>query len=76
MAFTQKIHFPNGMGYTPCTEEYYLKHVASRAIKAKYGAGDPSMEIFSSEDYETFNRLGDEMASMSMNGHLGKSVRY
>lgn len=67
--FTDKIEFPNGEGYTPCTRE-----ITDRLDAIK--PADVTMNDLSPEDYNEWNALEDRRANLQMSGHLGKSVRY
>lgn len=70
--FTDKIEFPNGEGYTPCTREYADLTDRLDAIKP----ADVNMNDLSPADYQEWNTLEDRRANLQLNGHLGKSVRY
>lgn len=67
------LFWPNGLGETPCTQEY-------TEIKDQLDAIlDPSsfsLSDLSPDDYELWNRLVDKLAQLQMAGHLGKGYRY
>ncbi|AGC35738.1 hypothetical protein ACP46_gp53 [Rhizobium phage RHEph06] len=69
-----RVHFPNGMGYTPCTKEYRL------ALDEREAICDPnegeSIHDLSSEDYQRWSELDNALGLMQLDGHLGKAVRY
>ncbi len=67
-----RIEWPNGMGYTPCTQAYADLHAEAEAVKPS----EVNMDDLSPEDYQRWNVLTDRLASMHADGHLGKSVRY
>lgn len=71
--FTEALVWPNGMGETPCSREYYE---ISQKINDLL-SGDISMNDLSRDDYELYNRLSFERDEMLMSGeHVGKSIRY
>lgn len=75
MEHTATIEWPNGNGYTPCSEEYRRVLDEKKSIEYKYQDA-VSMNDYSREDYETWNRLEDRLATLHADGHIGKSVRY
>lgn len=71
--FTARIEWPNGQGFTPCTQ---AAHDVAVALDRLTDGGRVSMHDMSPADYERFNRLSDEQAHLQADGHYGKSVRY
>jgi hypothetical protein len=73
MQYTSRIEFPNGAGFTPCTERYYNLHVEFKTLN------DRAHEDENGLTYDECNRLReleDQLGSMQLDGHLGMSVRY
>lgn len=59
--------WPNGEGYTECSQEYYDAMMAKEAIKPD----DVSSDSLSPEDYEAWNRLDNRLNEMlAQGGHL------
>ncbi len=69
---TTAIDWPNGLGYTPCSEAYADICDRIEAVKPS----DVRMDDLNHDDYETFNRLESERCQMQIEGHVGKSVRF
>lgn len=71
---TAKIEFPNGNGYTPCTQEY------RDTLDAKNNICNPNhgdnVNDLPAELYQEFSVLDDKLMNLQIAGHLGKSVRY
>lgn len=65
------IDWPNGQGFTPCTEAYRQTMDERDAICAPGN----SIETLSPEDYQRWNVLDSKLADMHMNGHVGQSER-
>lgn len=65
------IDFPNGKGYTPCSQEYRDTYDARNEI-CDLNDGE-FLKDLSPEDYEKWSRLDDKLAQLQMNGHTGKS---
>lgn len=70
---TTQLDWPNGKGYTPCTAEYKEKHDRVFELNTKAHT-DP--DGLTDEEYNEVRSLENDMGSMQLNGHLGKSVRY
>lgn len=68
-----QIDWPNGQGYTPCSEEYANKLFEKNLI---HKVGEGSLDDLSPADYQRYCELDNELGNMQLNGHLGKSVRY
>lgn len=71
--FTRTISFPNGKGYTPCTEAYYAIY---QEVKAIYDPSTEYLDDLTPEEYQRWNELTDKLAQMQLEGQLGSSVRY
>lgn len=73
--FTARIEFPNGRGYTPCTEEYARIKAQRDAIYTASEDGS-SLQDLSADDYNLWNELDHELGRLQLDGHVGQSVRY
>ena len=71
--FTRNLPFPNGKGYTPCTKVYYDVYHDKMAI-CNPNAGE-SIDALSPEKYQRWSELDNDLMGMSLDGHLGTSVR-
>lgn len=71
--FDHEIEFPNGLGYTPCTKEYFDIYQAKDMLS---DGGRIMPNDMSSEDYNRFCHLDNDALNLQADGHLGKSVRY
>lgn len=60
------LEWPNGLGFTPCTEEYRRVMEERDAICAP----GVSIETLSLEDYQQWNVLDDKLANLQLAGHL------
>lgn len=71
--YTHQIEWPNGEGYTPCTEEAFN---VREEIDAMSDGGRIGMDDMNPADYERYNRLIDQQANLQFDNHFGKSERY
>ena len=71
--YTHQIDWPNGEGYTPCTEEAFN---VRQEIDRLSEDGRVSMDEMSIEDYSRYNWLIDHQANLQYENHFGKSVRF
>lgn len=74
MQHTERLEFPNGMGYTPCTEEYKDAFDARKDI-CDANEGE-SIHDLSPALYQEWCTLDNKLMGLQLDGHLGKSVRY
>ena len=73
--YSSAIDWPNGEGYTPCTDEYRsLMDQRDAIFDPNFDSG--STEDLSSEDYEKWHSLDARLCELQMAGALGKSVRF
>jgi len=70
------IYWPNGMGYTECSEEYEAaSHVLQDAQRDYEDARDEGVET--SELYDAYHRASDALAVLQMaGGHMGARIRF
>lgn len=71
---TEKLEFPNGLGYTPCSREY--KEIAIQVRLLNDIAHNEDGRGLTNDEYNLVNELENRMGVMQLNGHLGRSVRY
>lgn len=73
-----RIEFPNGMGYTPCSQAYRDKYDALQAILSNNDIAEHrlSMDSLTPENYDKYNHLQNDLANLQCDGHTGKSVRF
>lgn len=76
MDHTAKIEFPNGLGFTPCTQEYLdTKTARDNICDPNYSENDRVSDL-PAELYQEWSVLDNKLMNMQCDGHLGKSVRY
>lgn len=69
---TAHLDFPNGLGYTPCTAEYRRIALEVRDLNAK-AHSDAGL---TDEEYNRVNELENKLGVLSLEGHMGRPVRY
>jgi hypothetical protein len=62
------LEWPNGLGFTPCTEEY--RELFDEQMTIFDPNTDGSLDDLSPADYNRWNMLADKLAGLQMNGHL------
>lgn len=72
--YTRSIEFPNGKGYTPCTQEYYDLYHEKKALHDP--ASGESLDDLPPADYQRWCEMDQKVMLMSVDGHVGKSVWY
>lgn len=72
--YVECIDFPNGKGYTPCTQEYRDTYDARAAI-CDMNDGE-SIHDLDYDEYQAWSALDDKLAQLQLSGHLGQSVRF
>lgn len=71
---TARLHFPNGEGYTPCSQ-FYLDTVSAQ--QALYTPGeDSNLDALTPAEYQLWNMLGDRLDALRAAGHVGRARRY
>lgn len=68
------IDWPNGLGFTPCSFAYRQKLNERDGILIV--SNDCSVDDLSSEDYNLWHMLDNELSNMQANGHTGKGERF
>jgi len=82
MKHDSKIIWPNGAGHRECTAEYADLNEALLALQPEYQAIDwdtPNahrMNGDSAKVYNDYHMLQHRLDQMSLEGHLGRVVRY
>lgn len=66
------LEWPNGEGYTVCSQEYAAICDAMDALKPN----DVNLDDLPPDDYNKFCELEHKRGVLQLNGHLGKGVRY
>lgn len=73
--FPAEITWPNGRGFTPCSQAYADALAQQEAICDLQTGG--IVDELSPEDYERWHRLENALLTMQASGeHLGKSETY
>lgn len=76
MEHTAQLHWPNGKGYTPCSQEFADTKNARDAIYEVGNLEGETLDGLSPELYQRWNELDDKLNSLQLAGHLGESVRF
>lgn len=71
-AFPCIFDWPNGEGYTECSQEYFDTMQAAEAIKPP----ETNMDDLSPEDYEAWNRLDNRLSEMQAQGGHLRPIRF
>lgn len=66
--YNDEIEWPNGKGYTPCTEQYAKLCEKVEILQLQQNE--------SPELYEEYHRAVSEQSKLIHEGHLGQGVRY
>jgi hypothetical protein len=74
MEYTHRIEFPNGKGYTPCSQLYAQLVDERDGLRAMYEA--LPLDQWHRDDYERFSELENKLGVLQLNGHVGAAVRY
>jgi hypothetical protein len=69
LVHNDSLEWPNGLGFTPCTEEY------RRLFDEQMAIFDPNTDSgtindLDKDDYNRWNMLDDKLAGLQMAGHL------
>ena len=67
------LDWPNGLGFTPCSEQY-RKLADMRDVVCDVQAGG-NINDLTSEDYELYSRIDDALAGLQLAGHIGQGER-
>lgn len=71
---TDSIDWPNGEGFTPCSDEY--RKLFDEKLAIFDPAGDGDLEELEPEKYNAYCRLENDLANLQASGHLGKGERW
>lgn len=68
LVHNDSLEWPNGLGFTPCTEEY--RRLFDEQMTIFDPQSDRSLDDLSPEDYQQWNVLADKLANLQFAGHL------
>ncbi len=79
-AHVEAVFWPNGLGETPCTQEYKALLDEQNALRDKYTDILTGIQEFvddwSNEDYNRFHQIANDLGVLQLDGHLGKGFKY
>ncbi len=71
---TARLPFPNGEGYTPCSQSYLDTVGAQQAL---YTPGEGSnLDALTPAEYQLWNMLDARLDALRSSGHVGRARRY